>query len=253
VTVNPLVTCGTCAACRSGRENLCADRQIISMPPREGAFAQFLAMPERNLVECRTIRLDQAALAEPIACGWHAVRLGNARCKPLDGCPRSGDRRRCHRRRRGAVAQGAGRMETSRWWSPMPRRRSLSRARQVKLSMPEPEDGADAVRSDRRCGRLCADARGVQAAVPGGVIVHIGLGAGRGGLDIRRMTLQEITFIGTYTYTAQDFRDTAPRCSTVALARSTGPRSRPLGRAQAAFADFRAARSRRRRSFSNHI
>jgi L-gulonate 5-dehydrogenase len=45
-------------------------------------------------------------------------------------------------------------------------------------------------------------------AHPGGVIVHIGLGGGSGGLDIRRMTLQEITFIGTYTYTAQDFRDT---------------------------------------------
>ena len=31
VTVNPLVTCGTCAACTSGRENLCPTRQIISM------------------------------------------------------------------------------------------------------------------------------------------------------------------------------------------------------------------------------
>jgi len=38
------------------------------------------------------------------------------------------------------------------------------------------------------------------------VIAHIGLGEAEGGLDIRRMTLQEITFIGTYTYTADDFR-----------------------------------------------
>ena len=45
VTVNPLVTCGTCACCRSGRENLCPTRQIISMQPREGAFAQFVTMP----------------------------------------------------------------------------------------------------------------------------------------------------------------------------------------------------------------
>ena len=43
----------------------------------------------------------------------------------------------------------------------------------------------------------------------GGAIVHIGLGEATGGLDIRRMTLQEITFIGTYTYTVQDFKDTA--------------------------------------------
>ena len=40
VTVNPLVSCMRCAACASGRENLCPHRQIISMPPRQGAFAQ---------------------------------------------------------------------------------------------------------------------------------------------------------------------------------------------------------------------
>ena len=44
---------------------------------------------------------------------------------------------------------------------------------------------------------------------PGGIIAHIGLGDGSGGLDIRRMTLQEITFIGTYTYTPEDFKETA--------------------------------------------
>ena len=32
VTINPLVTCMACPACLSGRENLCAARQIISMP-----------------------------------------------------------------------------------------------------------------------------------------------------------------------------------------------------------------------------
>ena len=32
---------------------------------------------------------------------------------------------------------------------------------------------------------------------PGGIIAHIGLGQATGGLDIRRMTLQEITFCGT--------------------------------------------------------
>ena len=34
---------------------------------------------------------------------------------------------------------------------------------------------------------------------PGGAIVHIGLGSAKGGLDIRGITLQEITFIGSYT------------------------------------------------------
>jgi threonine dehydrogenase-like Zn-dependent dehydrogenase len=77
VTINPLVTCGTCPACTSGRDNLCATRQIISMPPREGAFAQYVAMPDRNLVQVpEGFALEAAALAEPVAVSWHAVRLG---------------------------------------------------------------------------------------------------------------------------------------------------------------------------------
>ena len=68
VTINPLVTCGACPACRSGRENLCPTRQIISMPPREGAFAQLLAIPVSNLVTVpESVPFDRAALAEPLA------------------------------------------------------------------------------------------------------------------------------------------------------------------------------------------
>ncbi len=83
VTVNPLVTCMECLACRSGRENLCAKRQIISMPPREGAFAQYVCMPERNLVTVPDhVPFDKAALAEPIACGWHAAKMAERALVP---------------------------------------------------------------------------------------------------------------------------------------------------------------------------
>ncbi len=76
VTVNPLVSCGTCAACKAGRENICPDRQIISMPPREGAFAQYVVMPDSNLVTVPdAIPMDKAALAEPLAVSWHTARL----------------------------------------------------------------------------------------------------------------------------------------------------------------------------------
>ena len=46
------------------------------MQPRQGAFAEFVAIPEINLVEVPDqIDLAQAALAEPVACGWHAAKL----------------------------------------------------------------------------------------------------------------------------------------------------------------------------------
>ncbi|HRJ69788.1 MAG TPA: zinc-binding dehydrogenase, partial [Beijerinckiaceae bacterium] len=40
---------------------------------------------------------------------------------------------------------------------------------------------------------------------PGGVIVHLGLLPGLDGLDVRKVTLQEVTFLGSYCYTARDF------------------------------------------------
>ena len=82
-----------------------------------------------------------------------------------------------------------------------------------------------------------AEARGLLR--PGGVIVHIGLGSGKGGLDVRRMTLQEITFIGTYAYTAQDFRDTARAIFEGHLGPLDWVDERPLAEGGRAFADIR--------------
>jgi L-iditol 2-dehydrogenase len=70
--------------------------------------------------------------------------------------------------------------------------------------------------------------------------VHIGLGQAEGGLDIRRMTLQEITFIGTYTYTNDDFRDTARAIFDGRLGALDWVETRPLSEGGRAFADIRA-------------
>jgi L-gulonate 5-dehydrogenase len=241
VTVNPLVTCMTCAACRSGRENLCADRQIISMPPREGAFAQFLAIPERNLVTVPDhVSLDHAALAEPIACGWHAAKMAQrALFKPLAEA-------RVLVIGGGAIGVGAALSLSAQGASDITvvepnAARCAYLVDQVKLDAHEPA----AVDADRMFD-LIVDAVGYAAtreeasrrAVPGGVIVHIGLGQASGGLDIRRMTLQEITFIGTYTYTAQDFRETAAAIFDGRLGALDWAHQRPLGEGAAAFADL---------------
>ena len=241
VTVNPLVTCGRCAACRNGRDNLCPHRQIISMPPREGGFAQAVAIPERNLVDVPDdVSAEAAALAEPIACGWHAVRLARTH---LDGPPA-----RALVYGGGAIglgaalavrAQGCGAVVLA---EPNGLRRAYLRER-VGLDAREPAE----VEGDHD---LVVDGVGIEAtragasaAVrPGGVIAHIGLGSAAGGLDLRRMTLQEIAFVGTYTYTADDFR----ACCTAMWAGRLGPLDwtarRPLDDGAAAFADVRAGR-----------
>src|SRR5262249_55513588 len=77
---------------------------------------------------------------------------------------------------------------------------------------------------------------------PGGVIVHIGLADPKGGLDIRRMTLQEGTFIGTYAYTAEEFRATAAAILGGQLGALDWMEMRPLSAGAIAFEDIHAGR-----------
>jgi alkylation response protein AidB-like acyl-CoA dehydrogenase len=80
------------------------------------------------------------------------------------------------------------------------------------------------------------------AVKPGGVIMHIGLGSGEGGLDVRRMTLQEITFIGTYTYTPADFAETARAIFDGRLGALDWMDVRPMAEGFGAFRDIRSGK-----------
>ncbi|NOD63380.1 MULTISPECIES: zinc-binding dehydrogenase [unclassified Ruegeria] len=238
VTINPLVSCGQCPACVAGRENLCPDRQIISMPPREGAFAQFVSMPDRNLVVVPDhISFAKAALAEPLAVSWHAARLALEALHPA--MPRR------------ALVIGGGAIGLA---------AALAlRAMEVEdVTIAEPnalrrtflQQVEDFKIADAAIGNfpLVIDAvgyaatRSVASAVadPGGVIAHVGLGEDTGGLDVRRMTLQEITFIGTYTYTARDFRETAEAIFDGRLGALDWAEERALAEGAQAFRDIRS-------------
>jgi L-iditol 2-dehydrogenase len=229
VTINPLVTCGACRACQTGQDNLCPERQIISMPPREGAFAERVAMPEGNLVPVPDdVPLSKAALAEPIACGWHTVRLslavlgGAERALVLGG---------------GAIGVGAALSLKAQGVNDVlivepntPRRRFL----ELRCGLPAlPPDRAPEAAYDIVIDGVGFEATRAQASAlvrPGGVI------------GIRRMTLQEITFIGTYTYTAQDFRDTAQAIFEGCLGPLDWTERRALAEGAKGFADIRAGR-----------
>jgi len=243
VTINPLVTCGACEACRAGRDNLCPDRQIISMPPREGAFAERVVMPERNLVPIPDdVPTEKAALAEPLACGWHAVRLAeSALDRPIAAA-------RCQVIGAGAIGLGAalvlaakGAREITVVEANPARREVAAAAGNFRVVPPEAAQGDVDLVVDG-VGIAASRAAASANVRPGGVIMHIGLGSGEGGLDIRRMTLQEITFIGTYTYTAADFRETAAAIFDGRLGALDWSVLRPLSEGAEAFADLKAGR-----------
>jgi threonine dehydrogenase-like Zn-dependent dehydrogenase len=71
---------------------------------------------------------------------------------------------------------------------------------------------------------------------PGGVIVHVGLLPGQEGLDVRKITLQEVTVMGSYCYTPTDFVDTVKALAARQLGALGWFEERPLADGPAAFA-----------------
>jgi threonine dehydrogenase-like Zn-dependent dehydrogenase len=69
------------------------------------------------------------------------------------------------------------------------------------------------------------------------------LSDGVDGFDARRLTLQEITFVGAYTYTMNDFHATVAAMASCALGDLQWIEQRSLGDGAVAFDDLLAGRS----------
>ncbi len=75
VVVRPSVTCSICAACTSGQHDACDRRTGIGMT-RDGAFAPWVRVPQRNCVPVPDGLSDElAALAEPLSISMQAIRV----------------------------------------------------------------------------------------------------------------------------------------------------------------------------------
>lgn len=77
VAVEPGISCGRCEQCRTGKPNLCRDVRFLGTPPVDGALAEYIVMPESNLIPLpEGMSYDEGVLAEPLAIGLYAVKLG---------------------------------------------------------------------------------------------------------------------------------------------------------------------------------
>ncbi len=78
VAINPLVPCGTCELCLSGKTQLCRTRAMLGIHA-PGGFAERVAVPPSALHELpEGLDLDRAGLIEPVANAVHAWALAGA-------------------------------------------------------------------------------------------------------------------------------------------------------------------------------
>lgn len=211
VTGNPLITCGHCEYCEQGRDNLCVNRTMVGMT-RPGAFAQYMSIPASSIIEIPPdMPAAHAAVTEPAATALHALNLSmRALTRPLPetrtlvigggaigmlsalllrsyGC-RTVELAEVNPLRRASAARHAG----CHTFNP--------------LETAAPDNRFDFVID--AVGAKATRALALAAVKPGGVIMHIGLQDWASEIDMRKLTLAEITLLGSYTYSMADLRAT---------------------------------------------
>lgn len=63
--------CGVCESCQKGMDRHCPNRTVLGILKRDGAFAEFLSLPEKNLhVIPDSITDEQAVFVEPLAAAF---------------------------------------------------------------------------------------------------------------------------------------------------------------------------------------
>jgi 2-desacetyl-2-hydroxyethyl bacteriochlorophyllide A dehydrogenase len=179
---------------------------------RPGAYAEYMSIPAASLVAIpQDMPARTAALTEPAATAWHAINLSiRALVRPLHECSvlvigggAIGMLAALMYRRLGVTRLTVTELN--------PRRRETL-AKAVGCQVIDPRESPlqesaydhviDAV------GAKITRQQALASIKPGGVVMHVGLQDWASEIDMRKLTLAEITLLGTYTYTTADLRAT---------------------------------------------
>jgi 2-desacetyl-2-hydroxyethyl bacteriochlorophyllide A dehydrogenase len=240
-TGNPLITCGTCEYCVQGRNNLCANRTMVGMT-RPGAFAEYMSIPAASLIAMpQDLSARAAALTEPAATAWHAIHLVlRVLVRPIHEC-------RVLVIGGGAIGMlsalllrhlGAAQVTLAEL-NPL-RREAVARHAGAEVidprATPLAESSFDVVID--AVGAKPTRHQAIAACKPGGVVMHVGLQDWASEIDMRKLTLAEITLLGTYTYTTADLRATVAALARGAFGDLAWVEERPLAEGAQAFVDL---------------
>jgi (R,R)-butanediol dehydrogenase / meso-butanediol dehydrogenase / diacetyl reductase len=243
VAVEPLLNCGHCTPCRTGRSHVCEQLRLIGIDV-PGGVAEQVRVPESRLIALPDdVDLRMAAFVEPLAVTVHAVRrsqlqlgdtvmvagagpigLGVASCARL---------------------AGAGAIFVS---EPSPARRRV--AEELGFTLLDPEDPrADLLeRTDGELAAVVFDTAAHPAVAAGlagwtavnGRIVFVGTYGEPTALDLQDIVFRELETVGCRVYTRADMETAVSLIATGRFDPS------PLITATVALADAPAALDRLR-------
>jgi 2-desacetyl-2-hydroxyethyl bacteriochlorophyllide A dehydrogenase len=206
VAVNPVLSCGACAACLGGRDNLCADRRLYGcVPGLAGGFADAMVVRRRNaVVLAGPAPLEWGALAEPFAVGVHATAvagIGPADAVLVVGGGPIGIGAALAVHRRGARAVVVS--------EPDAHRREVAVALGCAAVGPENVDPAAADVAIECVGLAATPAAALEGVRRGGRVVMVGVAAPTVAVPVPDLVMDERALLGSAVYTHAEFEATA--------------------------------------------
>lgn len=239
VAINPMLTCNHCRECLEGNPNRCAKRDLVGLG-RAGGFADYIAIEPANLFPLSDdLGATHASLMEPTAVSLHAVVMAErALTRPISesrilviGGGAIGLLAALILKQKGARELVVAETNALRR-ATVDRLNCGTTYNPLESNVPD-DDHFDLVVDAVGSGATRAHAS--QKVRAGGVISHIGLQDNKPGLDTRKLTLQEISFIGHYTYSPTDLKASLNMIASGALGSLDWVESRPLAEGAAAF------------------
>jgi len=212
VVIEPIIRCGTCEQCISGRSNICINTRLIGLHTN-GAFAEFVAVPVTNQYKIPdNISFEEASLVEPFSVGIHAVNLSSI--KIGDYVAVVGDGVIGLTTLQAAKLAGAGRLIVIGHHD-----YRLNMARQLGADVvinSEREDPVNKITklSDAKGVDVVVEAVGSRTAVQqsmamvkkGGVVTLVGMLEKTMELEMLNVVTEEIEIKGSYGFTSRDFK-----------------------------------------------
>ena len=215
VLVHPGLSCGTCAACRGGRDNLCARFDVLGLLS-DGGYAEYVSVPIDNLIPIPDAVDFVAAAAFPLTflTAWHM--LARASLRPdevvlvLAGGSGVGQAAI-----QVARALGARVLATS---SPAKMERTRALGAEAVFDHYSSDFSREARAATRGAGvdvviEHVGEAtweRSVRSLARGGRLVTCGATSGpQASFDLRHLFARQLSFLGTYMGTRSELRAAA--------------------------------------------
>jgi threonine dehydrogenase-like Zn-dependent dehydrogenase len=232
VTFNPVVIPAADVERYAGCEQRCPNKYVIGVKPDVvSSFAELVAVPARNVVPLRQdMPIEHGALIEPLAVAVHAVRrVAPGRSALVVGGGPIGQSVVLALAMEGVEDVVVSELE--------PARRAL--AQRLGARTVDPAAGPVPEQVERLLGGrvdVALDAAGVSGSladalastVIGGSVCLVGMGSPRLELSAFAISTEERSLIGSFTYSARDFRDaaqwisTAPAVAAALISRQVG-------------------------------